>query len=179
VRAGILAEDTAVPGRYAFTHDLVRETLYQDMPAARRLVLHRTVALVPTGAVRRRPEPHLGRACHHFTQSAPLGDAAPAVEFSVRAGDRAAGLLAYEDAARHYARALRLLPMLEHADGEQRCAVLLRLGDVLWRAGDDKQARRSFEEAAAVASRLGAAEMLARAALGPCRRCLAWWAGLV
>jgi eukaryotic-like serine/threonine-protein kinase len=88
------------------------------------------------------------------------------VEFSVRAGDRAAGLLAYEDAARHYARALRLLPMLEHADGEQRCAVLLRLGNVLWRAGDDQQARRSFEEAAAVASRLGAAEMLARAALG-------------
>jgi eukaryotic-like serine/threonine-protein kinase len=166
VRAGILAEDTAVPGRYAFTHDLVRETLYQDMPAARRLVLHRTVALVLQALFDDDLEPHLAELAHHFTQSAPLGDAAPAVEFSVRAGDRAAGLLAYEDAARHYARALRLLPMLEHADGEQRCAVLLRLGDVLWRAGDDKQARRSFEEAAAVASRLGAAEMLARAALG-------------
>ena len=166
VRAGILAEDTAVPGRYAFTHDLVRETLYQDMPAARRLVLHRTVALVLQALFDDDLEPHLAELAHHFTQSAPLGDAAPAVEFSVRAGDRAAGLLAYEDAARHYARALRLLPMLEHADGEQRCAVLLRLGDVLWRAGDDQQARRSFEEAAAVASRLGAAEMLARAALG-------------
>jgi AAA ATPase domain len=32
VRAGILAEDPSVPGRYAFTHDLVRETLYQGMP---------------------------------------------------------------------------------------------------------------------------------------------------
>jgi AAA ATPase domain len=166
VRAGILAEDAAVPGRYAFTHDLVRETLYQDMPAARRLVLHRTVALVLQALFDDDLEPHLAELAHHFTQSAPLGDAAPAVEFSVRAGDRAAGLLAYEDAARHYARALRLLPMLEHADAEQRCAVLLRLGDVLWRAGDDQQARRSFEEAAAVASRLGAAELLARAALG-------------
>jgi tetratricopeptide (TPR) repeat protein len=166
VRAGILAEDPSVPGRYAFTHDLVRETLYQDIPAARRLVLHRTVALALQALFDDDLEPHLAELAHHFTQSAPLGDAAPAVEFSVRAGDRAAGLLAYEDAARHYARALRLLPMLEHADGEQRCAVLLRLGDVLWRAGDDKQARRSFEEAAAVASRLGAAEMLARAALG-------------
>jgi tetratricopeptide (TPR) repeat protein len=166
VRAGILAEDTAVPGRYAFTHDLVRETLYQDMPAARRLGLHRTVALVLQALFDDDLEPHLAELAHHFTQAAPLGDAAPAVEFSVRAGDRAAGLLAYEDAARHYARALRLLPMLEHADGEQRCAVLLRLGDVLWRAGNDQQARRSFEEAAAVASRLGAAEMLARAALG-------------
>jgi tetratricopeptide (TPR) repeat protein len=166
VRAGILAEDTSVPGRYAFTHDLVRETLYQDMPAARRLVLHRTVGLVLQALFDDDLEPHLAELAHHFNRSAPLGDAAPAVEFSVRAGDRAAELLAYEDAARHYARALRLLPMLEHADGEQRCAALLRLGDVLWRAGDDKQARRSFEEAAAVASRLGAAEMLARAALG-------------
>jgi tetratricopeptide (TPR) repeat protein len=166
VRAGILVEDPSVPGRYAFTHDLVRETLYRDMPAARRLGLHRTVGLVLQALFDDDLEPHLAELAHHFTQSAPLGDAAPAVEFSVRAGDRAAGLLAYEDAARHYARALGLLPMLEHADGEQRCAVLLRLGDVLWRAGDDKQARRSFEEAAAVASRLGAAETLARAALG-------------
>jgi tetratricopeptide (TPR) repeat protein len=177
VRAGILAEDTAVPGRYAFTHELVRETLYQDMPAARRLVLHRTVALVLQALFDDDLEPHLAELAHHFTQSAPLGDAAPAVEFSVRAGDRAAGLLAYEDAARHYARALRLLPMLEHVDGEQRCAVLLRLGDVLWRAGDDKQARRSFEEAAAVASRLGAAEMLARAALGHLAGAWAWLGG--
>ena len=90
VRAGILAEDTAVPGRYAFTHDLVRETLYQDMPAARRLVLHRTVALV-LQALFDDLDPHLAELAHHFTQSAPLGDAAPAVEFSVRAGDRAAG----------------------------------------------------------------------------------------
>jgi eukaryotic-like serine/threonine-protein kinase len=166
VRAGILAEDVSVPGRYAFTHDLVRETLYQDMPAARRLALHRTIGLVLQALFEDDLEPHLAELAHHFTQSAPLGDAALAVEFSIRAGDGAGGLLAYEDAARHYARALRLLPMLEHAGGERRCVLLLRLGDVLWRAGNDRQARRSFEEAAAIASRLGAPEMLARAALG-------------
>jgi eukaryotic-like serine/threonine-protein kinase len=166
VRAGILAEDVSVPGRYAFTHDLVRETLYQDMPAARRLALHRTIGLVLQALFDDDLEPHLAELAHHFTQSAPLDDAALAVEYSIRAGDGAAGLLAYEDAARHYTRALRLLPMLEHADGERCCAVLLRLGDVQWRAGNERQARRSFEEAAAIASRLGAAEMLARAALG-------------
>ena len=69
VRAGILAEDTSVPGRYAFTHDLVRETLYQDMPAARRLVRHRTVGLV-LQALFDDPGPHLAELAHHFTQSA-------------------------------------------------------------------------------------------------------------
>jgi len=166
VRVGILAEDPSVPGRYTFTHDLVRETLYQDMPAARRPALHRTIGLVLQAMFEQDLEPYLAELAHHFTHSAPLGDAAPAVEYSIRAGDRAAGLLAYEDAARHYARALRLLPMLEHADSERRCALLLRLGDVQWRAGDDRHTRRSFEEAAAVASQLGAPEMLARAALG-------------
>src|SRR4029453_4810820 len=101
---------------------------------------HRTVGLVLQALFDDDLEPHLAELAHHFTQSAPLGDATPAVEFSIRAGDRAAGLLAYEDAARHYARALRLLPMLEHADAEQRCAVLLRLGGVLWRGGGGKEA---------------------------------------
>ena len=89
VRAGS-SPRMSVPGRYAFTHDLVRETLYQDMPAARRLALHRTVGLV-LQALFDDLEPHLAELAHHFTQSAPLGDAAPAVEFSIRAGDRAAG----------------------------------------------------------------------------------------
>jgi tetratricopeptide (TPR) repeat protein len=166
VRAGILAEDVSVPGRYAFSHDLVRETLYQDMAVARRLALHRTIGLVLADVFHEDPEPHLAVLAHHFMQSAALGDAALAVEYSIRAGDRAAGLLAYEDAAQHYRRALQLLPMLEHAGQERRCAVLLRLGDVQWRAGELKGAYPTFEEAAAVAGRLGAAEMLARAALG-------------
>jgi DNA-binding SARP family transcriptional activator len=166
VRAGILVEDVAVPGRYAFSHDLVRETLYQDMAIARRLALHRTIGLVLAQVFHEDLEPHLAVLAHHFVQSAALGDAAPAVEYSTRAGDHAAALLAYEDAARHYARALDLLSMLEDAGGARRCALLLRLGDAQWRAGDTEKARRSFEEVAAVSDRLDAPETLARAALG-------------
>jgi predicted ATPase len=127
VQAGILTEDPSVPGRYAFSHDLVRETLYEGMPAARRLALHRTIGLVLEEVFHDDLEPHLAELAHHFSRSALLGDAPAAVEYSVRAGDRAAGLLAYEDAVPHYARALQLLPMLEDAGAERRCVVLLRL----------------------------------------------------
>jgi eukaryotic-like serine/threonine-protein kinase len=165
-RAGIVSEDALAPGCYAFFHELVREALYDDMSAARRLQLHRTIGLVLEAAFRDDLEPHLAELAHHFSRSATLGDAALAVEYGIRAGDYAAALLAYEDAARHYMRALRLLPMLEDASGDRRCVLLLRLGDVQWRAGDTEQAGQSFEEAAAVSDRLGAPETLARAALG-------------
>jgi tetratricopeptide (TPR) repeat protein len=165
-RAGIVTEDPSAPGRYAFAHELVREALYEDMSAARRLKLHRTIGLALEGTFRDDLEPRLAELAHHFTRSAPLGDAALAVEYSTRAGDYAAALLAYEDAARHYAGALHLLPMLEERGGDRRWELLLRLGDVQWRAGDTEKASRSFEEVAAVSDRLGAPEMLARAALG-------------
>jgi tetratricopeptide (TPR) repeat protein len=166
VTAGIVSEDASAPGRYTFSHELVREGLYDDMPAARRLMLHRTIGLVLEEVFRDDLEPHLAELAHHFTRSAPLGDGALAVEYSTRAGDHAAALLAYEDAARHYARALDLLSMLEDAGGARRCGLLLRLGDAQWRAGDTEKARRSFEEVAAVSDRLDAPETLARAALG-------------
>jgi eukaryotic-like serine/threonine-protein kinase len=166
VTAGIVTEDASAPGRYAFSHELVREALYDDLPAARRLKLHRSIGLVLEEAFREDLDPHFAELAHHFTRSAPLGDAALAVEYATRAGDYAAALLAYEDAARHYARAVHLLPMLKDASGDRRCVLLLRLGDVQWRAGDTEQARRSFEQVAAVSDRLGTAETLARAALG-------------
>jgi tetratricopeptide (TPR) repeat protein len=166
VAAGIVSEDALAPGRYAFFHELVREALYDDLPAARRLKLHRTIGLVLEEAFGDDLGPHLAELAHHFSRSATLGDAALAVEYSTRAGDHAAALLAYEDAVGHYMRALRLLPMLEDATGDQRCVLLPRLGDVQWRAGDTEKAGRSFEEVAAVSDRLGAPETLARAALG-------------
>jgi hypothetical protein len=166
VTAGIVNQDPSAPGRYAFSHELVRETLYDDLPAARRLRLHRSIGLALEEAFGDDPGPHLAELAHHFSRSAPLGDAARAVEYATRAGDHAAALLAYEDAARHYAAALRLLPMLEQGGGDRPWELLLRLGDVQWWAGATEQAGRSFEQAAAVAGRLGAAESLARAALG-------------
>lgn len=166
VAAGVITQDPVNPSRYAFVHDLVRETLYESAPAARRLELHRTIGRVLENVYRNDLEPHLSELAHHFTEAAPLGLASEGVDYSIRAGDQAATVLAYEDAVRHYERALRLLPMLEGADIERRCEILLRLGDSKWRAGDTPAARQSFDECAEIAARSGLAEALAWAALG-------------
>ena len=46
VRAGLLLPVVGARGRYRFSHDLVRETLYDELPASRRVRLHRHIAEV-------------------------------------------------------------------------------------------------------------------------------------
>jgi DNA polymerase III delta prime subunit len=164
--AGVISEDPAVPRRYAFVHELVRETLYDDMAPAKRLELHRTIGAVLEELYRNDLDPHLSEIANHLAVAAPVGDVSAAIEYLLRAGDRAADLLAYEEAGLHYQRALGLLGAAEEASREERCELLLRLGDARWRAGDTRAARASFEEAADLARRLGDGEALARAALG-------------
>jgi hypothetical protein len=163
--AGVLVEDVG-GRRRAFAHELVRETLYEDLPARRRLELHLRMGSVLEQLGRGDLDRRLSEIAHHLALAAPLGDVQRAVDYLERAGDRAETLLAYEEAARHYTRALQLLGTEAAGADRRRCDLLLRLGDAQWRAGDASAARASFEDATAVARRLGDGELLARAALG-------------
>jgi predicted ATPase/class 3 adenylate cyclase len=165
VETGIVLEGPAT-GHYTFVHELVRETLYEDLPPSRRLELHLMIGRVLEDLSRGDPDPPLSEIAHHLALAAPLGDVEEACDYLLRAGDRASGLLAYEEAAAHYRRALELLGTAEEPSAERRCELLLRLGDANWRAGDAGAARASYEEATEVARHLGAGELLARAALG-------------
>ena len=162
VGAGVLSEDPDVSGAYSFDHDLLRETLYDDLPAALRMELHAAAGKALEEVFREDLDPHLAQIARHFSQSAPLSGENRAVEYSVRAGDRAVRLRAYEDAAALYARALQLLPPGK-ATSDRRYDLLLRLGDAEWRAGEPDAARSTFRKAATAARH---AEAMARAALG-------------
>src|SRR5262249_17502461 len=112
--------------------------------------------------------PHLGELAHHFTNAAPGGSVEKAVEYSTRAAVRALERYGFDESARHYERALALVP-----GTQQRRRGELLLGHARARkiAGDPQIAVRSFSEAAARALRLGDAELLAEAAL----RDRLWW----
>jgi tetratricopeptide (TPR) repeat protein len=165
VAAGLVVDDP-LTGRYSFVHELVRETLYEDLPPSRRLQLHLTIGRVLEELTRGEPDAPLSEIAHHLALAAPLGDLEEAVDYLVRAADRASGVLAYEEAAAHYERALQLLGRIEEASAARRGELLVRLGDAQWRAGDASAARASFERATEVGRALGDGEMLARAALG-------------
>jgi len=161
--ARIIVEVPRVAGQYKFSHALIRETLYDEMSTHRRVRLHRQIGDVLEKLHSKMPDPHLAELAHHFYQAASGGDVDKAVHYAVRAAERATSLLAYEEAAGHYERALELV---EDAPDERRCEFLLALGDAHTKAGSGEKARENFLSAASLARRMGAAEELAQAALG-------------
>jgi tetratricopeptide (TPR) repeat protein len=150
--------------RWVFTHALVRDVLYQGLGAAERPAAHRRVAEALV-AVHGDDEAHLAELAHHFVHAAAGGGDGRAVDYAVRAGRRALGLLAYEEAAGHFEQALAG-PAAGNRDQGRRMEVLLALGDARLRAGTFTAARDAYEQAAALARRRGRPEELARAALG-------------
>jgi AAA ATPase domain len=162
---GLIAEVAASPRRYAFTHDLLRETLYGDLAPRRRAELHQRLGRLLESAHVDDLDPHLSEIAHHLFLASPLGDADQTVEYLVRAGDHACAVLGYEDASIHFGHALELLAAPEGGSAERAADLLLRLGDAQWRSGDGGAARLTFERAIHAARRSGEPELLARAAI--------------
>jgi tetratricopeptide (TPR) repeat protein len=183
VRAGLMVAVPGGLGRYRFSHDLIRETLYDELPTAQRIRLHRRLAETLDRGGSAAGEAHLPELAFHYVQAAQIGATGKqgsgddgvrvkAIEYSRRAGDQAARQLAFEEAARLYRMALTAMdvddapPAGSTAHAELRVEVLLALGDVLSRVGDVYAARISFLEAARLARPRGAGGLVARATLG-------------
>jgi len=147
------------PGRYAFGHDLVRDTLCAGLPPARRAELHAGI-----GAALEHLDPDAVTAlAHHFGEAAAGGadTAGKAVAYSRLAGRLALDALAHEQAAEHFHRALDL-----QRDPVERIELLLARGDALLRCGNLVAARADFTAAANAARAAHRPDDLARAALG-------------
>jgi predicted ATPase len=142
--AGLLAPVAGTAGRYRFSHDLVREALYDEVPRGRRARLHGRVADVLEELSTNSPRVHLAELAHHFVMASLGGDVAPsgvdaelvaskAIGYAMRAGDEASLARAYEEGARLYRMALSVLD-LGHGDENARLGALLALGDVTTRS---------------------------------------------
>lgn len=158
--AGLMEVDPSDPGRYAFSHALVREALAHARSPADRAVMHLRAAQVLEAAG---AEP--ARLAHHYAASWPAGGAVEAGRYCVLAGDAAMSALAYAEAADAYQTALTAFGRTPDAAAERRCGLLLALAGAQSGAGRVAEARRSAELAATLAERLGDAELLSRASL--------------
>ena len=154
-------------GQYRFSHALICEALQDELTPSDRVRLHLHVGECLEELYRTDIEPHLAELTHHFVVAAEGGgDVERAIGYCIRAAERAAAALAYEDAVGHYERALQVIELKPPVDEARRCTVLLALGEAWWKAGEPGRAKESFGRAAESARQLGAAEPLAEAALG-------------
>lgn len=111
-RAQLVREGQGATGRFAFTHALIRETLYGELSSPRRVKLHSRLAEAIERITRDGSgESRLAELAYHFTQAASAGFIDKAVEYATRAGDQASEALAHEEAIRLFAMALHSLEL--------------------------------------------------------------------
>ena len=166
VRAHVLDEVDAVPGRYRFHHSLILQTLYDELNTPERVRLHARAGTALEAVCGADVDPVLDELAHHFFQAAPAGESARAIGYCRRAAERALRLLAYEQGARQYERALQVLELHGPSDAVRRAELVLAVGEAHAMAGARERARAAFQRAAEIGRDLQRADVLARAALG-------------
>ena len=164
--ASRLIEPLPQTGHCRFSHALIRETLYDEMLAVRRVKLHQRIGELLEQRRAADPAPHLPQLAYHFGEAAASGAAAKALDYAQRAAEQSARSLAHEESVRLYRVALRLQQEHFSTDAARRCAMLLALGQVQYTLGAGDASREAFDEAAETARALGFASAFARAATG-------------
>ena len=151
---------------FQFSHALVREALYDELPAARRRKLHEGIGERLEARHALDLDPHLSQLAYHFGCGSSRQAAQRAMDFAQRAGARADRLLAYEEAVHCYGEALQAYERAKILDEPRRCELLLAMAQAENRAGSGEAALQTFQQSAALARRLGQTGTLAQAALG-------------
>jgi tetratricopeptide (TPR) repeat protein len=164
--ARVVTDVPGALGRLRFSHALIRDSLYDGMPTARRIRLHRRLAEALEDLYAGDVDAHLAELAHHFFAAAPGGDVDRAIDYARRAGDRAVALYGYEDATRLYRMAIEALTISGARHDGPHCDLLLALGEAQDRAGELAAARATFLDAASIARRCALPRQLAAAAVG-------------
>jgi predicted ATPase len=165
IAAGVLCAQPRPSSPVRFAHVLVREAIYQALPTPQRVALHARVARALGRLHAGDLDAHIAELAHHAFECAPAVPWLETADLSSRAGDRAMELLAFDDAARHFERALIALDHAESPDDLRRAELLQNLGVAEIRLGRGRAGRDHCERSAALAERAGRPELFARAAL--------------
>ena len=174
-RARFLVEAESGATRFAFVHDLVRETLIQEIGAVERIAIHASIA----ETIERLPSGPTGRVeelAHHYYEVALAGEAVDrAIRYLVSSAEAAAARTALESAVEYYRKAWSLAEVAlaqgsSQVDLLQAGRIVLALGEAEERTGDPTAeshilraadiARRALEE-----EHGDAADLLGRVAL--------------
>lgn len=151
------------PGRIAFVHDLVRESLYAGLEegAARQWHAAATKAFQALPAKMSRSAP--GEVARHAFLGVPLIGPRDAVALLRSAAQDAWNRMATGEASVHLTRALSL--MSPEKEPREWAEVALDLGAAQHHVGDEAASLRTFQGVAAAARDSGYTELLMRAAL--------------
>jgi tetratricopeptide (TPR) repeat protein/KaiC/GvpD/RAD55 family RecA-like ATPase len=130
-------------GICSFADILVRDVVYEEISPLRRKELHGVVGSALEKVYSKKVDEHLGELASHFLES---GDKERALDYFLKAGDKAAKIYANSEATSYFQSALKLL---EEKEGElhQKGHVFERLGDVKKLVGEYDACMKYWNEA--------------------------------
>ena len=147
-RAHILADPMEPLGRYRFTHDLFRESIYRSLSAVARARLHLAAGRALVAERAARGDVTLAELASHFVRAAEVGGQEDALHYSGLAAVEATRRLAYEEAAGHWERALAVQEAWAPGELGDCCEILLELADAHRRSGNLVAAQATYRRAA-------------------------------
>jgi DNA-binding SARP family transcriptional activator len=138
------------PGRFRFSHALVRDAIYYGLPAPTRARTHADVAIALEHRYAGALSSHVAELAEHYRLAGPV-HARSAWVFARRAGLAAAGRSAHDEAFRLLAEAEQLQGLDPLVTSEEREGVLLAQAAALIRLGRQIDAWQPVARAAAAA----------------------------
>jgi predicted ATPase len=142
----------------SFADIIVRDVEYEEVGAFRRKKLHSIVGSTLEKVYAKKIDEHFGELALHFLEG---GDKDKALDYFLKAGDRAAKIFANSEATSYFQSALKLL---EEKEGElkEKKNVLERLGDTKRLVGEYDASIKYWNDALPLAKQLGEKETSAR-----------------
>ena len=151
VRLGMIEEAEGAVARFRFSHQMTRQTLYDQLSGLRRQRHHLRIGEALERMATAEPE----EIAYHFRQAGAMANPGKKQRYLVLAGDKAGRMAAWEAAAEYYDEALQLTP----ADQEhERAGLLRRLGEAESGRGNWEKAVANLSEAMELYERLRDAE---------------------
>jgi tetratricopeptide (TPR) repeat protein len=159
LKTGLVKEKT-IRGEdvYSFADIIVRDVVHEEVSRLRHKKLHGVVGCALEKVYTKKIDEHLGELAYHFLEG---GDKDKALDYFMKAGEKAAKIYANGEAASYFQYALRLL---EEKEGEprERGRVLERLGDIKKLVGEYDASIKHWNEALLLWKQLDEKETAAR-----------------
>ena len=156
VEADLLQPTQLLPEpEYEFKHALTQVVAYESLLRPQRRSLHQRVGEALEAAGRDNLDEEAELMAHHFTRGE---DAGKAIEYTLRAGEKAASRSAVQEAAEHFSRASELIAQAEQAEDNdrQQLRALVNLGTALMvvKGYSEPEVISAFHEALKLSQRL-------------------------
>ena len=135
IQAGIIQWEAASGASGQFTHALIRETIYEQLPAVDRLRLHGRAGDTLVSRHAQFSDAELSHIAHHYYQSAALGNFDQAVTYALLAAERSVRVCAYEDALPHYNHVIEVLEKNDRLHDERLARAYILKGYALRQLG--------------------------------------------